>query len=325
MGVRIGPAGQDAAMSGPADTLDAPVDEDGGTPEPPCVEIADSRESTVGTMRVRRALPRRHRRTVGPWCFADHMGPVEVTETAGLDLGPHPHTGLQTVTWLVSGEVLHRDSLGTEQPIRPGQLNLMTAGSGVSHSEESTGTYRGPLQGVQLWVAQPEATRSGAPAFAHHAELPQVELPGATLTVLVGSLAGATSPARQDSPLVGVDAVVRRGAASWPLRPDFEHGLVVLEGEVAVDDRPVRPGRFAYLGVGRDELTLVAAERARVLLLGGTPFGEPVLMWWNFVARSRGEITRAYEQWKAEDGRFGEVRSRLDRIPAPVPPWLHGR
>jgi len=130
-------------MSGPADTLDAPVGEDAGTPRPPCVEVADSRESTVGDVRVRRALPRRDRRTVGPWCFADHLGPVLVTETAGLDLGPHPHTGLQTVTWLLSGEVLHRDSLGTEQLIRPGQLNLMTAVNGVSHSEESPGRTGG--------------------------------------------------------------------------------------------------------------------------------------------------------------------------------------
>lgn len=309
-------------MSGPADTEDAPVGRDAGTASPPCLEIGDSRESTVGAVRVRRALPRRHRRTVGPWCFADHLGPVRVTETAGLDIGPHPHTGLHTVTWLLAGEVLHRDSLGTEQLIAPGQLNLMTAGRGVSHSEEATGGYRGPLHGVQLWVAQPDGTRAGPPAFTHHAELPEVELDRSTLTVLAGTAAGATSPARQDSPLVGVDAVVRPGASTWPLRPDFEHGLVVLEGEVAVGDEPVRPGRFAYLGQGRDELTVLAAEPARVLLLGGVPFGEPVLMWWNFVARSRSEITGAYEQWRAEDGRFGEVRSRLDRIPAPVPPWF---
>jgi len=140
--------------------------------------------------------------------------------------------------------------------------------------------------------------------------------------VLAGTLAGTTSPARQDSPLVGVDAEVRPGASTWPLRADFEHGLVVLEGEVAIDDRPVRPGRFAYLGVGRDELTVLATAPARVLLLGGTPFAEPILIWWNFVARSREEITGAYAQWRAEDGRFGQVRTRLDRIPAPVPPWL---
>jgi redox-sensitive bicupin YhaK (pirin superfamily) len=309
-------------MSGPVDVADAAVADAVGVPAAPCVEIGDSRESRVGTVPVRRALPRRQRRTVGPWCFADHMGPVRVTADHGLDIGPHPHTGLHTVTWLISGEVLHRDSLGTEQLIAPGQLNLMTAGRGVAHSEEAANGWRGVLHGVQLWVAQPEETRFGEPAFAHHAALPQVELDSSTLTVLAGEFGAAVSPARQDSPLVGIDAVVRPGVSLWPLRPEFEHGLIVLSGEVAIDGRPVRSDRFAYLGLGRDELVLDALEPARVLLLGGTPFGEPILMWWNFVARSRAEITGAYEQWRAEDGRFGEVHSSLDRIPAPPPPWL---
>lgn len=309
-------------MSGPVDVVDAPVGDAAGDPAAPCVEIGDSRESRVGAVPVRRALPRRHRRTVGPWCFADHMGPVQVTETHGLDIGPHPHTGLHTVTWLIAGDVLHRDGLGTEQLVRPGQLNLMTAGRGVSHSEEASSGYRGQLHGVQLWVAQPDGTRFGEPAFAHHAELPRAELDSTTLTVLAGSFAGATSPARQDSPLVGVDAVVRPGVSVWPLRTDFEHGLVVLSGEVAIDGRVVTADRFAYLGRGRAELVLDAVEPARVLLLGGTPFGEPILMWWNFVARTEDEITGAYEQWRAEDGRFGEVHSPLDRIPSPAPPWV---
>jgi quercetin 2,3-dioxygenase len=309
-------------MSGPVDTADAPAVGADCKPAAPCVEVGDSRESRVGAVTVRRSLPRRQRRTVGPWCFADHLGPVRVTADHGLDIGPHPHTGLHTVTWLVAGEVLHRDSLGTEQLIAPGQLNLMTAGGGVSHSEEAPGDYRGELHGVQLWVAQPEATRFGPPAFAHHAELPRLELDASTLTVLAGSLGGATSPARQDSPLVGVDAVVRPGLSVWPLQAEFEHALVVLSGEVAIDGTPVGTDRFAYVGLGRDELVLDALEPARVLLLGGTPFGERVLMWWNFVARSREEISGAYRQWRADDGRFGDVHSDLDRIPAPPPPWL---
>jgi redox-sensitive bicupin YhaK (pirin superfamily) len=309
-------------MSGPVATVDAPpADAAAGPVEPACLEVGDSRESTVGSVRVRRALPRRRRRTVGPWCFADHMGPVQVTETSGLDIGPHPHIGLHTVTWLFSGRVLHRDSLGTEQLIAPGQLNLMTAGRGVAHSEEATRSFRGTLQGVQLWVAQPDSTRSGQPAFAHHAELPGVELDHSELTVLAGTLAGVTSPARQDTPLLGVDAVLHPGTSTWPLRPDFEHGLVVLSGTVAVDRQPVTEGHFGYLGRGRDELALTATEEARVLLLGGEPFEGPILIWWNFVARTRAEITAAYEQWQADDGRFGAVRSPLDRIPAPAPPW----
>jgi redox-sensitive bicupin YhaK (pirin superfamily) len=309
-------------MSGPVGTIDAPPTEGrASTVKPACVEITPSREASVGSMPVRRALPRRERRTVGAWCFADHMGPELVTETQGLDIGPHPHIGLQTVTWLVAGEVLHRDSLGTEQVIRAGQLNLMTAGNGVTHSEEATGRYRGQLHGVQLWVAQPEATRHGAAAFEHHAELPQVELGGAVATVLVGSLAGATSPARRDTALVGVDAALTPGTAAWPLEPSFEHALVVLEGKVLVGEQVVAPGELAYLGRGREELVLTAADPARMLLLGGEPFPEPVLMWWNFVARSREELEAAYRQWESGGPRFGRLRSPLARIPAPAPFW----
>jgi redox-sensitive bicupin YhaK (pirin superfamily) len=309
-------------MSGPVGTVDAPPTEARASAvKPACVEITPSRESVVGAMRVRRALPRIGRRTVGAWCFADHMGPELVTETKGLDIGPHPHTGLQTVTWLVAGEVLHRDSLGSEQVIRAGQLNLMTAGEGVAHSEEATGRYRGQLHGVQLWVAQPEATRHGPAAFEHHAELPRVELDTAVATVLVGSFAGAASPARRDTELVGVDAALGRGRGAWPLRPSFEHALVVLEGEVLAGEQVVRPGQLAYLGQGRDQLVLSAADPARVLLLGGTPFGEPILMWWNFVVRDRDELDRAYRQWQADDPRFGRLRSPLARIPAPKPFW----
>ena len=309
-------------MSGPVSTVDAsPTDAQTSAVKPACVEITSSRETIVGAMPVRRALPRIGRRTVGAWCFADHMGPELVTETKGLDIGPHPHTGLHTVTWLVAGEVLHRDSLGSEQVIRAGQLNLMTAGEGVTHSEEATGRYRGQLHGVQLWVAQPEATRHGPAAFEHHAELPQVELGRAVATVLVGGFAGAASPARRDTPLVGVDAALRAGTGAWPLRPEFEHALVVLDGEVLVGEQVIRPGELAYLGRGRDQVALSAADPTRLLLLGGEPFAEPILMWWNFVVRSRDELDHAYRQWQADDPRFGRLRSPLARIPAPKPFW----
>ena len=309
-------------MSGPVSTVDAPPSEaQASAVRPACLETTPSRESVVGAMRVRRALPRIGRRTVGAWCFADHMGPELVTETRGLDIGPHPHTGLQTVTWLVAGEVLHRDSLGSEQVIRAGQLNLMTAGDGVTHSEEATGRYRGQLHGVQLWVAQPEATRHGVAAFAHHAELPWVEPDNAVATILVGSFAGAESPARRDTELVGVDLALWPGTGVWPLAPSFEHALVVLDGEVLVGEQVVRPGELAYLGQGRDQVTLAAAGPTRVLLLGGEPFAEPVLMWWNFVVRSRDELVRAYRQWESGCPRFGRLRSPLPRIPAPKPFW----
>jgi len=285
------------------------------------VQVLDGREAQVGKFTVRRVLPTRPLRTVGAWCFADHMGPAEVTATSGLDVGPHPHTGLQTVTWLMSGEALHKDSLGSEQLIRPGQLNLMTAGHGVVHSEEATGSYAGTLHGVQLWVAQPDDVRDGAPDFAHHASLPVVDTGAALATILAGTFLGETSPARFVTDLVGLDIVVRTGRATLPLRPDFEHAVVALEGEVLVDDVVARPGQIASLPPGRDHVVVGALETSRVLLLGGVPFPEPLFMWWNFVARSAEEVSRFCADWRDHGERFGDVRSSLGRIPSPVPPW----
>ena len=308
-------------MSGPVakedvDAADAPA-------APPCVELTPARETIVGRARVRRALPRRARRTVGAWCFVDHLGPLDATDEGGLDIGPHPHIGLHTVTWLLAGELLHKDSLGSEQLIRPGQLNLMTAGRGVAHAEEGTG-YRGELHGVQLWVAQPDATRHGEAAFEHHGSLPAFETGGAEGTVLVGEVAGVASPARADTDLVGAD-VRLRGDAVLPVRSDFEHALVVLDGEAVVDGAAVRPGTLAYLGLGRDELALSAGRPARVLLLGGVPFEAPVFMWWNFVARDQDEVGTAFAAWEGlDEERFGPVGSRLERIGAPTPPWWRG-
>jgi redox-sensitive bicupin YhaK (pirin superfamily) len=313
--------------------VSGPVDIEDAAPEPgtdassgaPCVEITPSHEATVGSFTVRRALPRRGRRTVGPWCFADHMGPASVTEDEGIDIGPHPHIGLQTVTWLLAGEVLHRDSLGSEQVIRPGQLNLMTAGRGVSHSEEHTGRYRGDLHGVQLWLAQPEATRHGEPAFAHHPELPRLELGTAEATVLAGSVGGLESPARRDTDHVGASLDLRAGRTALPVQAAHEHAVVVLAGVVEIDGQAVGPGHLAYLGAGRDELALGAGDRAVALLIGGVPFESPVLMWWNFVARTREEVDEAYRDWAGASGRFGKVASPLAPIPTGPPPWWSGR
>jgi hypothetical protein len=251
------------------------------------------------------------------------MGPADVTENSGLDVGPHPHIGLQTVTWLIDGQVLHRDSLGSDQVIKPGQLNLMTAGNAISHAEEATGHYRGTPEGIQLWVALPEATRHGAAAFEHHAELPQDDLDGAVATVLVGNFGNLVSPARHDTPLVGVDLALRQ-PTTVPLRPDFEYAVVVLEGTVGIDGKPLPPGKLGYLGRGRDELRLDVREPTRAVLLGGEPFEEPIVMWWNFVGRSRTEIDDAYASWARQDDRFGKVKSTLPLIPAKAPYWQHG-
>jgi redox-sensitive bicupin YhaK (pirin superfamily) len=300
-------------MSGPVTSTDAPVDEPGGAAvAPPTLVRSPSRDAEVGGMPVRRALPRRERRTVGAWCFLDHFGPAA---DAVLEIGPHPHIGLQTVTWLVAGELLHRDSLGSEQPIRPGQLNLMTSGRGIAHAEEMPAGPQSVL-GAQLWVALPEATRHGPNAFEHHAELPRVGAGALEVTVLLGALGDVRSPARADTELVGL-ALAGGGRADLDLDPSFEHALVVLAGTVAVGDDVVAPGELAYLGVGREDVALDAAPGSHALLVGGVPFPDRLVMWWNFVARSKDEVAAARADWEAGSDRFGPVASALDRIGAP--------
>ncbi|MFM1964622.1 MAG: putative signal peptide protein [Actinomycetota bacterium] len=304
--------------------------------------VHDAKAAEVGGFRIRRALPRRGMRTVGAWCFADHMGPEVVTETSGLDVGPHPHIGLQTVTWLVEGAVLHTDSLGSEQLIRPGQLNLMTAGRGIVHAEESvraqstSGTGASMMHGVQLWVAQPSATRGGASDFAHHADLPRIDVGHGSATVFIGEYADAVSPARTDTPLVGIEADLRAGASRWSLRPDFEYAVYVISGDVVISGAaastdtppaipviPAREGQLVDLRVHRDELTIDVPHAARLLLLGGEPLGEPLYMWWNFVGRSREEIVQASSDWAeyVETGaRSGSGTARFDRVASTLAP-----
>ena len=295
------------------------------------VAIEPSREARVGAATVRRALPRRQRRTVGAWCFADHIGPDTVAEsgtTGPGGIGPHPHIGLQTVTWLLSGELLHRDSLGSEQSIRPGQLNLMTAGHGIAHAEESRTPAGGVVHGIQLWVAQPAATRDGASAFEHHGELPQADLDHGRATVLVGELLGTRSAARADTDHVGAELRLRSGTSTVPLRSDHEHALVVLQGAVALgtgEGGPrIEPGQVGLLRPGRDEHALTSTGPATVMLLGGSPFPDPVHMWWNFVAPDREAIDRAWADWTAHDERFGGTGSSMDRIDVGPPPWQRG-
>jgi redox-sensitive bicupin YhaK (pirin superfamily) len=247
-----------------------------------------------------------------------------VTRNHGIDIGPHPHIGLQTVTWLLAGEVLHRDSLGSEQVIRPGQLNLMTAGGGVAHAEEATGSYSGALHGVQLWVAQPSGTRAGPASFEHHQELPVLELDNCEATILVGRLGGEVSPARRDTGHVGADLLLGPGATTVPLENGSEYALVVTEGAVSVENETLLPGRLAYLGLGRDELHVSALDRSRALILGGAPFPDRLLMWWNFVARTREEIETAYRDWADRSNRFGAVASGLPRVEVEPPAWSSG-
>ncbi|MFJ4623326.1 pirin family protein [Streptomyces sp. NPDC088812] len=272
-------------------------------------------------MTVRRTLPQRTRSLIGAWCFADHYGPDDVADTGGMDVAPHPHTGLQTVSWLFSGEIEHRDSLGSHAFVRPGELNLMTGGHGISHTEVSTpGTT--VLHGVQLWVALPDAHRATARDFQHHAPEP-VRLDGAEIRVFLGTLAGTTSPVRTFTPLLGAEILLRPGATvTLPVDPAFEHGLLVDTGAVRFADTSLRPAELGYLEPGAAHLTLTneSDDTARAVLLGGPPFEEEIVMWWNFIARSTEEIAQARQDWMAELGgpRFGEVQG-YDGDPLPAP------
>ncbi len=274
-------------------------------------------------MTIVRTLPTARRRTIGAWCFLDHIGPVDLGTSHGMRVGPHPHIGLQTVTWLIEGEILHRDSLGSLQLIRPGQLNLMTAGRGISHSEESPPEHPPGMHGVQFWIATPDADRHGEPAFAHHPELPVFDHDGLQVTVLLGEQQGRKSPGRIFSPLLGLellaDAAVQTGL---PLRADFEYGIQVLEGSLTVGEEVLEPGTLLYMEPGSELLALQADAGFRAILIGGEPLQEQVLMWWNFVARTQSELTTACKDWNAGAQYFGEVVGYPgDRLESPMPPW----
>jgi quercetin 2,3-dioxygenase len=275
-------------------------------------------ESTV----VRRLLPNLGRRMVGAWCFVDHYGPDDIAREPGMQVPPHPHIGLQTVSWLHEGEVLHRDSLGNKQTVRPRELGLMTAGRAISHSEESPRDHARYLHGAQLWVALPERSRHIAPAFEHHAELPEVAGgSGLRARVILGELDGARSPGTVHSPIVGADLTLAAGtAARLPLERDFEYAVLAMSGQADVDGVQVTPGAMLYLGAGRTALPLSSEGEAALMLLGGEPFEEKLLMWWNFVGRSADEITRAREAW-ASGTEFGQVHGyHGPRLEAPALP-----
>jgi redox-sensitive bicupin YhaK (pirin superfamily) len=285
--------------------------------------LLEPREVPLGgprAMLVRRTLPHRDIRTIGAWCFVDHFGPTSggASDGGAMHVPPHPHIGLQTVTWLLDGDVEHRDSVGSRQLVHPGELNVMTAGRGIAHSEDSVGPAGSGMHGVQLWTALPDADRHQAPHFEHHGDLPVLTAAGVRATVFVGSLDGAASAAAAYSPLLGVEVLLEPGARSaLPLAADFEHGVLAVEGEPVVAGVRVATSSLLRLPPGRRELT--AEGPGRFLLLGGTPFGEDLLMWWNFVARDHDEIARARQDWEAGRG-FGHVDHPAGPLAAPALP-----
>jgi len=296
----------------PSSSLDCP-------PGSSAIQRVASRPAEVGGIPIHRVLPSRHRRTIGAWCFLDHAGPSTFAPGRGMRVGPHPHIGLQTFTWMIEGEVLHRDSLGNEQVIRPGQVNLMTAGRGISHTEESRDQEE-KLHAAQLWIALPPHASDCDPAFDHHPDLPRGSDAGCDFTLLAGSHQGRSAPARLYSALVGMDVCsAPGGAATLALDPSFEYGVLPLEGEAHVEEETFAVNELAYLGHGRRELRLRLAPGSRVILLGGEPCDSEILIWWNFVGHDKADIARAQRDWEAGSGRFGQVHG-FDGPPLTAPP-----
>ncbi|HIW63030.1 MAG TPA: pirin family protein [Candidatus Stackebrandtia excrementipullorum] len=289
----------------------------------PVRELLTGRDMPLGESTVvRRLLPTLGRRMIGAWCFVDHYGPDDIVDKPGMQVPPHPHTGLQTVSWLRQGEILHNDSLGSSQVLTPGALGLMTAGRGISHSEQTPRSHAPLLHGAQLWVALPDEHRHVAPAWEYHQGTPVDHGSGVTSTVILGEFANVTSPGTTYSPLVGVALDVAGGTSTnLPLERDFEYAALAMHGRVDIDGVPVEPGSLLYLGSGRSRLPVEATHDGAVMLLGGEPFEEKLLMWWNFIGRTDDEVRRYRDQWQQRDPRFGEVDSydgaRLSAPPFP--------
>jgi quercetin 2,3-dioxygenase len=270
------------------------------------------------TNEVVRALPDRQVRMIGAWCFLDHYGPEELGEGPGMQVWAHPHTGLQTVTWLLEGAVEHRDSLGSRVQVRPGGLNLMTAGRGIVHSEISRPDRPPRLHGVQLWVALPDRVRDMPPAFAGYAELPNLfaePRSGVRGTVLLGELQGVRSPAEVHTPICGADIQLDAGGTvTLSLEPAFEHGVFVVSGTVAIDNSVVGLDQLLYLGTERSEVTLRSEHGGRLLLLGGEPFTEEIVMWWNFIGRNHDEVVGYRSAWERRDPQFPPIVDRAEKV-----------
>jgi redox-sensitive bicupin YhaK (pirin superfamily) len=268
---------------------------------------------------VRRALPDARRRSVGPFVFFDQMGPTMLELGRGLDVRPHPHIGLATVTWLFEGEILHRDSLGFVQPIRAGEVNWMTAGRGIAHSERSPEALRASghrLFGIQTWVALPEADEECEPAFAHHDRLPVTQESGVTLTLILGDLFGLSSPVATFSPIFYAEVELAGGRDFALPAKHEERGLYTVQGEIELPGSGVAgPGELLVFEPGA-EVIVRARDNARFMIFGGAPLERPRFVWWNFVSSRRERIEQAAEDWKA--GRFATVPGETEFIPLPA-------
>lgn len=276
--------------------------------ESPILRI-EGRIAEIGTgLKIARLVPSRMRRMIGAWCFLDHAGPVDFTAGQGMNVGPHPHIGLQTFTWMIEGTVRHLDSLGSDQLIYPNQVNLMTAGKGISHAEISPPNQASRLHAAQLWIALPDSQRHMDPHFQNYPTLPVVQKDAFDATILVGNSFGVTSPVSVFTPLVAVDLVVKKtGIFELPLDSSFEHGITILEGQAMVNGELLEAGTLLYFAEGHTSVTISCDATTRLLMIGGEPFKEDILLWWNFVARTQAEVEQARHDWEAKSPRFGSI------------------
>lgn len=274
----------------------------------PCLIRIPTRDAMLGEgMPIRRALPARQKRLIGAWCFLDHVGPATLESPANFFVGPHPHIGLQTFTWMIKGETSHIDSLGYHQIIRPGEINLMTAGHGISHVEMSSSNFTPEVHIAQLWIALPDSHRNMPAKFEHYNNLPIIQEDNCKITVLAGEFKGHTSPVEVYTPLMGADIVATADSTiELPLNPAFEYGILVLEGHIDYNDESLEQGALLYIGADRTSFDLSLKAGTRLLLIGGEPFKEDVILWWNFVARTTEEVKQAVQDWLQGD-RFGLI------------------
>ncbi|WP_104490042.1 pirin family protein [Acinetobacter indicus] len=270
---------------------------------------------------IKRALPSRHKRMIGAWCFLDHAGPVSFPQGDGLDVGPHPHIGLQTFTWMIEGTLMHTDSIGSKQLIRPKQVNLMTAGQGISHTEVAP-EQETHMHAAQLWIALPDAKRNMPSRFDHYPELPVVSRDGVEFTVLVGEFLETRSPVEVHSPLLAVDLTAAETVRTrLQLNPAFEYGFMALEGTAHINQHELNEDNMVVLEPGLQDIEIELHQGARVLLLGGEPFESAILLWWNFVGRTQDELSEARDQWVNQDPRFGNIPDyNGPRLEAPALP-----
>ncbi|CAM2009795.1 pirin family protein [Acanthopleuribacter pedis] len=275
--------------------------------ETPKIESYPAKEAELGGgLKIRRALPLRQKRMIGAWCFLDHFGPLDF-EGKAMDVAPHPHIGLQTVTWLLEGEIHHKDSLGYNQVIGPGAVNLMTAGKGITHSEETPPENSGRVHGVQFWIALPESERRREPDFQHVAEAPKVTVGNLVVQVFLGEALGQKAEPKVYTPMAGLDVTAKAdGEHRLDLDPTWEYGLVLVNGEIQAEEQTLTGGHLHYLGQNRADFAFQAARGSHFVLVGGVPFGEEILMWWNFVARTGEELHKARSDWENEV-HFGPV------------------